>query len=157
MLSRWQMLYIDGFVRKRRNSSALAVELRLSCTNPSIFIPRPQWVYSYMYLSHCFLFFSQCFLSVFSMLSLVFSMFSLVISRCFLSVFPMFSLVFSMFSVVLQVIISVSQLISDVVILSNARFTDSLSTINSFASNDKAMSVSRAEFLTSYVCLPLVC
>ena len=28
--------YIDGFVQERRNSSALAMELRLSCTNPSI-------------------------------------------------------------------------------------------------------------------------
>ena len=28
--------YIDGLVRERRNSSALAMELRLSCTNPSI-------------------------------------------------------------------------------------------------------------------------
>ena len=28
--------YIDGFVQERRNSSALALELRLSCTNPSI-------------------------------------------------------------------------------------------------------------------------
>ena len=27
---------IDGFVQERRNSSALAMELRLSCTNPSI-------------------------------------------------------------------------------------------------------------------------
>ena len=29
-------LNIDGFVQERRNSSALAMELRLSCTNPSI-------------------------------------------------------------------------------------------------------------------------
>ena len=28
--------YIDGLVQERRNSSALAMELRLSCTNPSI-------------------------------------------------------------------------------------------------------------------------
>ena len=27
----------DGLVQERRNSSALAVELRLSCTNPSIY------------------------------------------------------------------------------------------------------------------------
>ena len=27
---------IDGLVQERRNSSALAMELRLSCTNPSI-------------------------------------------------------------------------------------------------------------------------
>ena len=30
------MGYIDGLVQERRNSSALAMELRLSCTNPSI-------------------------------------------------------------------------------------------------------------------------
>ena len=29
--------HIDGFVQERRNSSALAMELRLSCTNPSIY------------------------------------------------------------------------------------------------------------------------
>ena len=29
-------VYIDGLVQERRNSSALAMELRLSCTNPSI-------------------------------------------------------------------------------------------------------------------------
>ena len=28
--------HIDGLVQKRRNSSALAMELRLSCTKPSI-------------------------------------------------------------------------------------------------------------------------
>ena len=28
--------YIDGLVQEKRNSSALAMELRLSCTNPSI-------------------------------------------------------------------------------------------------------------------------
>ena len=39
-------------------------------------------------------------------------------------------------------IISVSQLISDVVGLSNMRFNDSLSIINSYANNDKAMQVS---------------
>ena len=32
-LKQW---YIDGLVQERRNSSALAMELRLSCTNPSI-------------------------------------------------------------------------------------------------------------------------
>ena len=30
------MAYIDGLVQERRNSSALAMELRLSCTNTSI-------------------------------------------------------------------------------------------------------------------------
>lgn len=39
-------------------------------------------------------------------------------------------------------IISVAQLIGDVVGLSNSRFTDSLSVINSYANNDKAMQVS---------------
>ena len=29
--------YIDGLVQERRNSSALAMELRLPCTNPSIY------------------------------------------------------------------------------------------------------------------------
>ena len=37
-------LYIDGLVQERRNSSALAMELRLSCTNPSI--------YTYLNLKH---------------------------------------------------------------------------------------------------------
>ena len=31
-------LHIDWLVQERRNSSALAMELRLSCTNPSISI-----------------------------------------------------------------------------------------------------------------------
>ena len=30
------ILYIDGLMQERHNSSALAMELRLSCTNPSI-------------------------------------------------------------------------------------------------------------------------
>ena len=38
------MLYhFDGLVQERRNSSALAIELRFSCTNPSIYfvlVPR---------------------------------------------------------------------------------------------------------------------
>ena len=29
-------IHLDGLVQERRNSSALAVELCLSCTNPSI-------------------------------------------------------------------------------------------------------------------------
>ena len=29
--------YIDGLVHERRNSSALAMEVRLSCSNPYIF------------------------------------------------------------------------------------------------------------------------
>ena len=32
------ILYIDGLVQDRRNSSASAMELRLSCTNPSIYV-----------------------------------------------------------------------------------------------------------------------
>ena len=31
----WRWLYIDGFVQERRNSSTLAMELRLSCINLS--------------------------------------------------------------------------------------------------------------------------
>ena len=31
------MIYINGLVKERRNSSALAMELRLSCTKPSIY------------------------------------------------------------------------------------------------------------------------
>ena len=43
----WKMLgilqsichtYIDGLVQERRNSSAVAMELRLSCTNPLIYV-----------------------------------------------------------------------------------------------------------------------
>ena len=30
------LLDVDGLVQERRNSSALAMELRLSCTNPSM-------------------------------------------------------------------------------------------------------------------------
>ena len=38
LLCAWRYVldYIDGLVQERRNSSALAMELRLSCTNPSI-------------------------------------------------------------------------------------------------------------------------
>ena len=31
--------YFDVLVQERRNSSALAMALRLSCTNPSIWVP----------------------------------------------------------------------------------------------------------------------
>ena len=34
--------YIDGLVQDRRNSIANALELRLSCTNPSIWCGRHQ-------------------------------------------------------------------------------------------------------------------
>ena len=30
--------HVDGLVQERRNSSALVMELRLSCTNPSMYI-----------------------------------------------------------------------------------------------------------------------
>ena len=38
LMENWQLLYIDGLVQERHNSSALAIELRLSCTNPSIWL-----------------------------------------------------------------------------------------------------------------------
>ena len=38
MMIQFNDAYIDGLVQERRNSSALAMELRLSCTNPSICI-----------------------------------------------------------------------------------------------------------------------
>ena len=37
---------IDGLVQERRNSSALAMELRLSCTNPSALVLRLSWTNS---------------------------------------------------------------------------------------------------------------
>ena len=42
-----QRCYIDGLVQEKRNSIADAMELRLSCTNPSI--------YSIVYFTHCVL------------------------------------------------------------------------------------------------------
>ena len=33
---------IDGLVQERRNSSALAIELRLSCINPSVWVCKTQ-------------------------------------------------------------------------------------------------------------------
>ena len=44
-------------------------------------------------------------------------------------------------------IISVSQLISAVVALSNSRFSESLSVINSYANNDKAIQVGIVSFV----------
>ena len=35
-ICRWVGAYVDGLVQERRNSIANAVELRLSCINPSI-------------------------------------------------------------------------------------------------------------------------
>ena len=32
------VLYIDGLVQEKCNSIAIALELRLSCTNPSIYL-----------------------------------------------------------------------------------------------------------------------
>ena len=37
IISFCSLCYIDGLVQERRNSSALAMELRMSCTNPSIY------------------------------------------------------------------------------------------------------------------------
>ena len=37
ILSSLPYAHIEGLVQERRNSSALAMELRLSCTNPSIY------------------------------------------------------------------------------------------------------------------------
>ena len=50
----WHNIYnpwlsIDGLVQERRNSSALAMELRLSCTNPSV------WSFCFMREHHNFL------------------------------------------------------------------------------------------------------
>ena len=42
-------LYIDGLVQERRNSSKLAMELVLSCTNPSMYRCRKT---SYIYISY---------------------------------------------------------------------------------------------------------
>ena len=37
-LSQWEeTLHIDGLEQERSNSSVVAMELRLSCTNPSIY------------------------------------------------------------------------------------------------------------------------
>ena len=44
--------YIDGLVQERCNSSALAMELHLPCTNPSTCITQFFWVKLYLLL-HC--------------------------------------------------------------------------------------------------------
>ena len=36
MCASWRLWWFDGLVQERRNSIANAMELRLSCTNPSI-------------------------------------------------------------------------------------------------------------------------
>ena len=40
------MLHYDGLVQERRNSSALAMELRLSCHHPSINASNDELIYS---------------------------------------------------------------------------------------------------------------
>ena len=40
-------IHIDGFVQERHNSSVLAMELRLSCTNPSIWLERISAIFIY--------------------------------------------------------------------------------------------------------------
>ena len=47
MIKMLHVLYIDGLVEERRNSSALAMELRLSYTNPSTSCFC--WVYSVVF------------------------------------------------------------------------------------------------------------
>ena len=39
MIIQFTAIYIDGLVQERCNSSALAMELRLSCANQSIYAP----------------------------------------------------------------------------------------------------------------------
>ena len=36
-------VYVDGLVQERRNSIANALELRLSCTNPSMYVSMCEW------------------------------------------------------------------------------------------------------------------
>ena len=62
-------VYIDGLVQERRHSSALAMELCISCTNPSICI----WVWLYrgtffhiLLLKHL-VFYNKCFILLCSM------------------------------------------------------------------------------------------
>ena len=46
----YPMRHTDGLVQERRNSSALGMEFRLSCTNPSIYRPGT-FMYALSYLS----------------------------------------------------------------------------------------------------------
>ena len=39
----WWTYYVDGYVQERRNSSVLALELCLSCTNPSMYRSMEMW------------------------------------------------------------------------------------------------------------------
>lgn len=63
-----------------------------------------------------------------------------------------FSLCFSfnlyLFNFFHQIIIAVSQLISDVALTGSSRFQESLSIINNFANSDKAMKVSQLLYLS---------
>ena len=55
------MFHIDGLVQERRNSSALAMELHLSCTNPSICNAFCHWLRSYSAVdSKCAVVCSKC-------------------------------------------------------------------------------------------------
>lgn len=53
-------------------------------------------------------------------------------------------------SFTLQIIIAVSQLISDVALTGSSRFQESLSIINNFANSDKAMKVSQLRRVTLF-------
>ena len=46
-------LQINGLVQERCHSSALAMELRLSCTNPSRYDIISEWKVSYPSISEC--------------------------------------------------------------------------------------------------------
>ena len=56
--------HIDGLVQERRNSSALAMELRLSCTKPSISSKREQNCYCDMISEHYLLNLPEMFLVI---------------------------------------------------------------------------------------------
>ena len=49
----WIRYHFDGLVQERRNSSALAMELRLSCTIPSVWYMRIKLNCVYSIVSHC--------------------------------------------------------------------------------------------------------
>ena len=44
-------VHIDGLVQERRNSSALAIELRLTCTNPSLCISMKEICHIFIQIS----------------------------------------------------------------------------------------------------------
>lgn len=68
-----------------------------------------------------------------------------VLSVCVFFSFPLFLhlhlIISSLLFFFLQIIIAVSQLISDVALTGSSRFQESLSIINNFANSDKAMKV----------------